>query len=96
MLTNPDLIASLHLLKNSVGVVARGPQAGDHAGTRELFRPREAELEARFGVPMGNSTWAFFPSEIKGDYTDVGQRNDLIDRLVELTDVYEETLRELL
>lgn len=95
VLTNPDLIVSLYLSKNSVGVFARGPQAGDHKETRELFRQREAELEARFGVPMGNSTWAFFPSEIKGDYTDVGQRNDLIDRLAELTDIYEKALREV-
>ena len=95
VLKDPDLIVSLFLSKNSVGVFARGPQSGNHAETREMFRLREGELEARLGVPMGSSTWAFFPTEIKGDYTDPAQRNGLIDRLAELTDSYERTLLEI-
>jgi hypothetical protein len=79
----PDLklIISMYLAKGKVGLFIRGPHRSSHEDTKELFRQNEAELTRQLGVPMGNSDWAFFASELVGDYNDPAQRDSLIDWL---------------
>lgn len=93
----PDLglIVSMNLAKRSVGVFIRGPHRGSHEETKELFRRHESELTQKLGVPMGDSEWAFFPTEIEGDYNDPAQRERLITWLDQTAARYESVALEV-
>lgn len=93
----PDLrlIVSMNIGKRSVGVFIRGPHRGSHEDTKEIFRQHETELTEKLGVPMGDSDWAFYPTEFEGDYNDPAQRDFLIDWLDKTASHYEHVAVEV-
>jgi hypothetical protein len=90
-----DLVISLMLAKNDIGIFVRALFRGSHEETRARLLAKEPELTSKLGVPLGDSDWHFFYDGVKGDYTDPSQVATLIEWIDKRARAYEQALREV-
>lgn len=81
---------------DSVGLFIRAPHYGSHEETRARLLLHSDRLAEELGVEMSDSNKYFFGQEKRGDYTDVSQRDELIDWLNKTATKYEDSLRSVL
>jgi len=89
------LVISLMAAKGVVGIFYRQLRGANPAEARERLAQKEELISEKLGVPLGTSSWYFFGDELRGDYNDPLQQDDLIDWLALKADLYARTIKEL-
>lgn len=94
-LPDQGIVISLMLAKQKVGVFYRMHRGGDFEELRQKLVERADEFAARLAMPAAAAEMGFY-LEVPADYTDLAQREKLIQWLAEKADLYELAFKEIL
>ena len=90
-----DLVLSLYVSTNSVGLFIRGPRGMPSDVLADRLRPYLEEMHQSLGVAMDAEERNFWGVYLRGDPNTAETRGPMVDWLMEQAEQYERELRRI-